>query len=107
MAIPIKVSSANASAFVDNTSRYINSVVLLYGEDSVLTFETYKRRLPSLTSTDKFFVIDNASEFRPDLVSRAAYGVTSFWWKIMEANNIHDIWDFRAGRNVRIPNSIF
>lgn len=107
MAIPIQVAKASASAFVDNTSRYRDSTVLLYGEDNILTFETYKRKPQRLTPTDKFWVIDKAREFRPDLVSRVAYGFTSYWWKVMEANGIKDIWDFKAGVNIRIPDAIF
>lgn len=107
MAIKIQPAKTNATVFVDNTSRYAGSKVLLYGEDNVLTFETYKRKPPRFTPTDKYWVIDKAREFRPDLVSRAAYGFTSNWWKIMEANNIKDIWDFKAGVNIRIPDAIF
>ena len=93
--------------FVDFTSRYIKSDVIYYGEDNKLTFKTYKKGPSPFTSTDKFFLIDKGREFRPDLVSRSAYGTTTFWWLIMEANGMKDILEFRAGVNIRIPNSIF
>jgi restriction endonuclease S subunit len=96
-----------ASRFVDSTSRYLESDVIYYGENNIITFKTYKRTDISFTSNDKFFLIDGAREFRPDLVSKAAYGITSFWWRILQANGMKDILDFRKGVTVRIPNSVF
>ena len=52
-------------------------------------------------------VISKNYEFRPDLVSYEAYGVVDFWWKIMEFNNIKDIFDFKAGINLTIPDQFF
>jgi len=43
-----------------------------------------------MTQSDKYFVVTPGTEYRPDLVSKEAYGAVDFWWKIMEANNIKD-----------------
>ena len=45
-------------------------------------------------------------EYRPDLVSNRVYGTPDFWWRIMEANNIKDVFEFKAGLNLRIPGSV-
>jgi len=46
-------------------------------------------------------------EFRPDKMSQHVYGHVDWWWKIMEANNIKDVYDFKAGTNIRIPANPF
>lgn len=96
-----------ASTFVDVTSRYSTSKVIYYGDSNKVTFETYKRTRPVLSKNDKYYLITQATQYRPDLVSNLAYGVTSFWWRIMEANSIKDISDFRSGVTIRIPESLF
>lgn len=107
MANPIIETGIPASRFVDTTSRYKNSDVIYYGENNIITFKTYKRGEVPFTSNDKFFLIDRAREFRPDLVAKAAYGIPSFWWQILQANGMKDILDFRTGVTVRIPNALF
>ena len=42
----------------------------------------------------------------PEIVSNKVYGSPDFWWKIMEANNIKDIFDFKTGINIRLPDAI-
>jgi len=44
MANKIEYSNVLASKFVVQTSRYIDSKVLYYGDDKITTFETYKRK---------------------------------------------------------------
>ncbi len=100
-------SPLSASSFVDVTSRYSTSRVLYYGDSNIVTFESYKRTSPVFGKTDKFYLINEGSEFRPDLVSQTAYGVPSFWWRIMEANNMKDISEFKSGVTIRIPESLF
>ena len=107
MANPITYSTLTATSFVDVTSRYANSQVLYYGDNHIVTFATYKRKNPVYSSNDKFYLITQATQHRPDLVSQLAYGVTSFWWKIMEANAMKDISDFKQGVTIRIPESLF
>jgi hypothetical protein len=107
MANSLTLSPLVASNFVDITSRYTTSKVYYYGDDHIVTFETYKRDTPAFSKNDKFYLITQATEFRPDLVSQAAYGVPSFWWRIMEANQMMDISQFKRGATVRIPESLF
>ena len=106
MAVPIEVSSSLATAFVAPTSRYSSSDVLLYGKDKILTFATFKRQVTELTEDDKFAVIPPGEEFRPDLTSFRAYGTVDFWWQIMQVNKIYDIFDYKAGKNIRIPSPL-
>lgn len=107
MANQITVANLPTKNFVDVTSRYTNSQVFYYGKTNVLTFETYKRK-PIVTSPDdKFMVIPKGAEYRPDLVAFNVYGVPSLWWQLLQANNMMDIWEFKSGTNIRIPNSFF
>lgn len=107
MANTITQSPLLASTFVDVTSRYASSKVVYYGDDHLVTFETYKRQSPVFSKNDKFYLITQASQYRPDLVSQLAYGIPSFWWRILEANNMKDISDFKLGTTIRIPESLF
>ncbi len=107
MANKITFTNVPASSYVDVTSRYNASDVIYYGDDNIVTFATYKRRRIFLSKTDKFYLITQTTQFRPDLVSNMAYGVPSYWWRIMEANNLKDISDFKAGVTIRVPESVF
>jgi len=91
--------------FVTPTSRYADAKVVYYTSYKRITFTTYKRLPFKPSSQDKFMVITAGVEYRPDLVSNRAYGFPDFWWKILEANNMFDIWEFKAGTNIRIPNA--
>ncbi len=92
---------------VNVTSRYYDSTVIYYGQQNVLTYKTYRRKSYPPSSEDRFMVISKTREFRPDLVAWEEYGVVSLWWKILEANGLKDIYDFRAGLNIRLPSNIF
>lgn len=81
----------------------MNSNVVYYSDRKLITFNTYKREEIVTNSTDKFMVVTQGVEFRPDLISKAAYGVPDFWWRILQANNIADIYDLKAGINIRLP----
>lgn len=106
MANQITVANLNNSSFVDSTSRYFNSTIIYYGINQLVTFVTYVREPIPTTPQDKYYVVTKGTEYRPDLVANQAYGVPSFWWKIMEANGMMDILEFKAGANIRIPNVI-
>lgn len=66
-----------------------------------------------LTNTTNIF--DNISEYsfykvkevdllRPDLISVNLLGSVSYWWIILKANNIEDVWnDLYAGKILAIP----
>ncbi len=92
-----------ATQFVPLSSRYAQSDVIYYGENKFITFKTYKREQKSQSREDKFYVITPGTEYRPDLVSQKAFNTVDYWWKIMEYNNIKDIFDFTKGKTIRIP----
>ena len=79
--IKIQKSSIKASNLVSSSSRYISSSVLYYGENKFVTFETY-------------------------LVSFDYYGFSDVWWRILEANNMRDIFDFTVGKTIILPENI-
>ncbi len=93
--------------FVDSTSRYADSTLIRYGDANRLSFNIYKRQTTEFQPTDQVTVIPPGMEFRPDLVSQRSYGTPNFWWRIMEANNIFDIFDFKSGITIRLPQNIF
>jgi len=103
------VPNRRAQDVVPATSRYADSQVLYYtvGDITYITFNTYKKTPIEETSRDHFATIPPGMAYRPDLVSNDSYGTPDFWWKIMEANNIKDIYEFKAGITIRIPNNIF
>lgn len=95
-----------ASSYVTFTSRYKSSDVVFYGDDRKTTFTTYKRVEIPQSETDTFLTVTAPFAYRPDLVSYRAYGTPDYWWKILEFNNIADIYDFKAGLNIRIPTNL-
>jgi hypothetical protein len=99
----LEQSDINPKTFFTSASRYVDSPVVYYSDLKRLTLETYKRQPIGTTATDKFMIIGKGYEYRPDLVSVKAYGLPDFWWRIMEANGISDIYQFKAGVNIRIP----
>jgi hypothetical protein len=105
MANSIELTNLQNSNFVASTSRYLNSPIIYYGDNRVITFTTYKRAPQITSANDKFMLIKQGMEYRPDLICRAAYGnnLISLWWKIMEANSIFDVFDLKAGLTLRIP----
>ena len=109
MANKAEITNIPVSKYTDVTSRYANSDVIYYNgpnNKKVLTFSTTKRNPPQISVEDKFTIVTAASQYRPDIVSNAQYGVPHFWWKIMEFNNIHDIMDFKIGVTIRLPTAI-
>jgi hypothetical protein len=106
MANLIEHTKISAKRFVPVSSRYAETQVVYYTENKLLTFVTYKKSPTTLGSKDRYYVVSPGTEYRPDLVSQTAYGTVDFWWKIMEANNIKDVFEFKAGLNIRIPNAI-
>ncbi len=95
------------NSLVNKTSRYADAIVIYYGSHNKITYKTYKKTIVPSAKGDRFTVITSATEYRPDLVSRQAYGVVDFWWKIMETNNIKDVFEFSAGKTIRIPENFF
>lgn len=89
--------------YVVPTSRYLDSRVIFYGDQRKITFNTYKSITIPENEQDRYMLVTAAYEYRPDLVSQKAYSTPDYWWKIMIANNIKDIIDFKSGITVRIP----
>ncbi len=105
MAVQIETTDVPTTDFVTPTSRYLNSQVILWGDNRLLTFNTYKRSPISISSEDQFTIIKPGDEYRPDLTSFRVYGTTDFWWRIMEANGLSDIFNYKSGLNIRLPAS--
>ena len=107
MANHIETTNISVSQYIDVTSRYNNSKVIYYTEAKRMTFNIYKREPIQVSQDDQFTIITNGVEYRPDLVSQKVYGFSDLWWKIMEANGMKDILEFKSGKTIRIPNFIF
>jgi len=107
MANKIVETNLRPTAFVDALSRYKDSSVIYYGKQNRVTFKTYVRTIDPISPDDRFTVISPGREFRPDLVSQDVYGIPNLWWKILEVNQIQDIFDFKTGLNIRIPQNAF
>jgi hypothetical protein len=105
MANRVTVAEIDNRSVVAATSRYATSQILYYGDENKITFETFKRTEIPEGDGDRFTVV--TQPYRPDLLSQEAYGTPDFWWKIMQANQIWDIWDFKAGINIRLPDDIY
>ena len=110
--MPNFIENANIESkrFVSASSRYNKSTVIYYhiGNQKKITFTTYKKIISNKAKdNDLYMVIPAGMEYRPDLVSQKVYGIVDFWWKIMEANNIKDIFEFKTGTNLRLPGNIF
>ena len=107
MANKIEFTEMDPGKFVTKVSRYASSRVIYYSDEKILTFETYKRKKFVESKGDQVAVIPTGMEYRPDLVSKEKYGIPDFWWKIMEANNIKDIMEFKAGRTIILPENVY
>lgn len=107
MANYIEQTNLTARRFVPISSRYASSGVIYYTENKLLSFKTYKKQTGTTPDlNDKYYVVTPGTEYRPDLVSYSAYGTPDLWWRILEANNIKDIFDFKSGLNIFIPNAV-
>ena len=103
MANFIETTDINPRTFYTSASRYLDSVIVYYTDLKRLSIETYKRQPITLSQNDKFLVIGKGYEYRPDLISSKVYGFPDYWWRIMETNGMNDIYDFKAGVNIRVP----
>ena len=106
MANLIEETEINPKRFVPVSSRYSDATVIYYTENKLMTYKIYKKNIIQTSNRDRYYVVTAGSEYRPDLVSNKVYGSPDFWWKIMEANNIKDIFDFKTGINIRLPDAI-
>lgn len=107
MAVPIEYAKISPSEFLFGASRYANSKVIYYGTEKKITFATYKKNFVSTSNDDTYGVIPAGAEYRPDKISQEVYGSPDFWWKILEANKMKDIYEFKAGLTIRVPGRFF
>lgn len=92
--------------YVVTTSRYVNSDVGFYGPQNKITFNIYQRREFTVSADDRYILITPGYEYRPDLVSQKAYGLPDYWWILLQANKINDVYQFTTGKTIRIPADI-
>lgn len=92
--------------YVIPSSRYAGSKVLHYGEEEIITFETYKKSFRQISDMGQYAEITPPIQFRPDLVAKEVYGSEDFWWVIMEHNGMKDVMEFKAGKIIRLPGNI-
>jgi len=101
-----KLVLGNNFVNVGITSRYYKYQVAYWGEQRIPTLPTYTRHTIARSEKDRFWVITKPREFRPDLVAFEEYGYSNFWWRILEANQMKSIFDFKSGTNIRLPATI-
>jgi len=106
MSVPITLSPISASKFVTPASRYIKQNVIYYGPNNLIAFDTYIRKPYVPQGNEKVMMISKGVEYRPDLVSNVVFGFPDNWWRIMEANQMIDILEFKAGVTIILPNQI-
>jgi hypothetical protein len=103
MTQPVEVSTTTARQLFTALSRYLNSTIILYSEKRKMTLATYKRVNFVADGDEKSMLITKGVEYRPDLVAFDVYGVPDVWWKILEANHMFDVFDFKAGKTIILP----
>ena len=102
----IEASKLNTREILAPGSRYIKQQIIYYGEKKIITFDTYNREVYKPTGNEKVSVVTKGTEYRPDLVSYDVYGYVDNWWRILEANGMKDIWEFKTGRTIILPDRI-
>jgi len=103
MTVPIEYTNIPVQSIMTSSSRYKKQVILYYGERKLLTFNTYNRKNYIPKGNEKVMVITKGIEYRPDLASQDFYGFPDNWWRILEANKMIDIWEFKTGKTILLP----
>lgn len=106
MTIPIRDTNLRTEVVLKGFSRYRNSKVIYWSDRNLITFNTYVREPYVPTGKERIMVIKASVEYRPDLVSYDIYRFSDAWWRILEANGMKDIWEFKAGRTIILPDSV-
>lgn len=100
----IEVSNTTVDQVTAVGSRYRKGQnVIYYGDRKFVTFDLYIRDKYQQTGAEKVMVITKGVEYRPDLVSFDFYGFSENWWRILEANKMSDVFDFKAGKTILLP----
>lgn len=51
-----------------------------------------------------FYTVSDVDLLRPDLISVKLYGSDAYWWILMKANDIEDVWnDLYIGKVLVVP----
>jgi hypothetical protein len=106
MSQKIEISRVQPRSILPSGSRYMKQNVIYYGEKRIITFDTYNREKYEPNGREKVMVINKGVEYRPDLVSYDYYGFTDNWWRILEVNGIKDIFEFKAGKTIVLPDRV-
>lgn len=106
MTVIIENAVSTSRRLTKGISRYRTQTAIYYGENRLLTFELYKRRNYVPNGQEQVLLITKGVEYRPDLVSYDIYGTPDLWWKILEANKIKDVYDFKAGKTIILPDEV-
>ena len=93
------------TSYVAASSRYVDSTVVYWSERKILTFKTYQRRTYNFDGNETKAVVKKNEEYRPDKMAYRVFGDPALWWVLMEANGIWDVFDFKSGLNITIPNT--
>lgn len=104
--IPIEYTTISPKTLVTPDSRYREQRIIYYSEKRLMTFDTYLRKQYTFSGKEKVMVITKGYEYRPDLVSHKVYGFPGNWWRILEANKMKDIWEFKAGKTIMLPDQV-
>jgi len=105
MTIPITASKLRPESIMGSTySRYLSQKVIYWGDNNIITFDTYNRRKYVPTGQEPLMLLNKSLEYRPDLVAFDMYRASELWWYILEANGMKDITEFVSGKTIIIPN---
>lgn len=102
----IETSNIQTRNVLAPNSRYMKQNIIYYGEKRIITFDTYIREDYKSNGKEKVMLITKGVEYRPDLVSYDFYGFVDNWWRILEVNGMKDIYDFKAGKTIILPNKV-
>ena len=102
----IEISNVQTASVLAPNSRYMKQNIIYYGEKRIITFDTYIRENYKPSGKEKVMLITKGVEYRPDLVSYDFYGFVDNWWRILEVNGMKDIYDFKAGKTIILPNKV-
>ena len=106
MTQPIELARVQSQQIASAGSRYLKQRVIYYGERRFMTYDTYLRQNYVPSGNERVMVVTKGVEYRPDLVSHDVYGFADNWWRILEANGLSDIFDFKAGLTIMLPNQV-
>src|SRR4051812_37343415 len=106
MTVPIVPANIRATSVLRGLSRYKESVIIYWGEQKRIAFETYLRTPYTQTGKERVVLVTPGLAYRPDLLAFEVYGFPDGWWKILEVNKISDVFDFKPGITVMLPDAL-